>query len=115
MDFWDFNTRSGAWILALAVPALLIALRNVLGQTTERLGGGIGEPWLVLDARSHTERVVSAAWRIGIVSSGWIAAFGLILSVESDYLIHGGSWKLITIGPYYLIFVLLLFLNTQTA
>jgi hypothetical protein len=113
VEFWDLNTWSGGWVIALLSTALLVALKNALRQIPDGSDGGINEPWLVVDATSPIERLVSAFWKFSMVGSGWLATFGVILSTEGNYLATGGSW--LAIDGLYLFFVLLLTINTWTA
>ena len=111
LDFWDFNTESAVWIVALLCACVLVALRNSLGQIFRAADAGITEPWLVLDAEAFGERVVAAVWLFGIAISGWLVAFGLILSVINHIVADNGSSTL-SAACAYIIFLVILAINT---
>jgi hypothetical protein len=85
IDVGDFSTGSAAWLVAILCIVSLVALRNVIHQIFRNADVGVGEAWLVLDARGPGEKVVAAAWVAAIALSGWAAAFGLILSVMDGF------------------------------
>jgi small basic protein len=116
LDFWDFSTEAAAWVVALLAISVLVALRNrnSLRQILQGSDGGIAEPWLILDAEAFGERAVAAAWLVGIPLSGWLASFGLILSVMNSFEAASPAPNSLAVGLAYLLFTILVAASTWT-
>jgi hypothetical protein len=114
-DFWSFNTGSAGWIITVLATSLLIAIRGVLRQIPHGSDGGIAEPWLVLDAQAIHEQAVAMVWRLSAAWSGWLATFGLIISIESAYIVSEEGTNIAEVVATYLVFVVFLAVNTLTA
>lgn len=115
LDFGDFGTEQGAWLVALLCPILLIVLRNAVRQVFRSPDGGAGEPWLILDSETPTERVIGGLWLLGICVSGWLSAFGLIVTVV-DLLFKNSASRSPAVAAFaFLAFLVLLILDTWPA
>ena len=114
LDFWDFSTEAAAWVVALLAISVLVALRNSLRQILQGSDSGIAEPWLILDAEAFGERAVAVVWLVGIPLSGWLASFGLILSVMNSFEAASPAPNSLAVGLAYLLFAILVVANTWT-
>jgi hypothetical protein len=112
VDFWDFNTESAVWIVALLCAGVLVALESSLRQVFQGEDGGIAEPWLILDAEAFGERAVGAVWLVALVISGWLSTFGLILSVVDRFVVEENAPSPFLTASAYGIFLVILGTNT---
>jgi hypothetical protein len=94
---------------------VLVIMRNSIRQILRGTDAGIEEPWLVLDAESVTEKIVAVLWLLGIWLSGWLASFGLILSVMDVF--QFSSWRpnVVEVELSFAVFVVFLLIATVTA
>jgi hypothetical protein len=111
----SFNTGSAGWIINVLAICLLIAVRGVLRQIPHGSDGGVAEPWLVLDAHAVHEQAVAVVWRLSAAWSGWLATFGLIISIESAYIVSEEGANIAEVVATYLVFIVFLAVNTVTA
>jgi hypothetical protein len=114
-DFWDFSTETASRIVALFCVAVLITLRSSVRQIKNGAEAGITEPWLILDAQVFGERAVAAAWLLAVAMSGWLASFGLILSVMNGFQASTPRPNSFAVGMAYFVFLLMMAASTWSA
>lgn len=115
IDFSEFGAGSAAWLIALLCPVILVALHSSVRQIFRASDGGLGEPWLVLDADTPVERIVGGIWLLAISASSWLATFGLILTVMDGFRIAAPRPGIVTVELTYLVFLALAVVNTWPA
>jgi hypothetical protein len=112
LDFGDFSTDTAAWLVSLLCVAVLVALRNVVHRIFWSADTGIGEAWLVLDARRFAEKIVAGIWIAGMGLSGWLATFGLILTVMDVFQRSSPPPSAPTVGMAFAVFAALVAMST---
>jgi hypothetical protein len=112
LDFGDFNTESAAWLIGILCVGILVALRNVVHRIFHSGDTGIGETWLVLDARDFGEKLVAGIWISAICLSGWLAVFGLVLSMMDVFQIATLRPSVFSVSVAYVVFGALFALGT---
>jgi hypothetical protein len=114
-DFGDFAVLPAAWLIVLLCIAALVALRNAVLHVFRGADAGLSEPWLILDAETPLERIVAIAWLAGIFCSGWVATFGLVLTVMDALQSAAVRPGALVVGAAYVAFGVLLVAATWPA
>ena len=84
---FSFPVEQAVWLSNLVAVIMLVLLRDRVGHA---LGTSApGEPWLVLDARDRSARLLAFLWYVAIGLGPWL----LVVTTVRMMLFHGGVYQ----------------------
>jgi len=70
---------AASWLIAAMAGVITLLIRSRVFRIFEDPALGIGEPWLILDARPGVESILAIFWAGFVVLAPWIANISLVV------------------------------------